>query len=118
MIAFGTGLFLGRSRDDYLDISKQRLKEYQTETGKSDEETAEILEVILELSHAFSDYKITKRTFALIDKLITISQIPKKTPIEEKSGENSDMTPKRDVFDDFFIEAEKKLRRYSNERTV
>jgi hypothetical protein len=59
-----------QARTDNMGVSEQTVRQYQSETGKSDEEMMAILNTMDEINNALNDGKITKRELALIDKLL------------------------------------------------
>jgi hypothetical protein len=59
-----------QSRTDNIGISEQTVRQFQSETGKSDEEMMHILDTMNEINVALNDGKITKRELSLIDKLL------------------------------------------------
>jgi hypothetical protein len=59
-----------QSRTDNLGVSEQTVRQFQAETGKSDEEMMSILDTMNEINVALNDGKITKRELLLIDKLL------------------------------------------------
>jgi hypothetical protein len=59
-----------QSRTDNIGISEQTVRQFQSETGKSDEEMMNILDTMNEINVALNDGKITKRELSLIDKLL------------------------------------------------
>ena len=59
-----------KSRTDNIGVSEQTVRQFQSETGKSDEEMMHILDTMNEINTALNDGKITKRELSLIDKLL------------------------------------------------
>jgi hypothetical protein len=59
-----------KSRTDNIGVSEQTVRQFQSETGRSDEEMMQILDTMNEINTALNDGKITKRELLLIDKLI------------------------------------------------
>jgi hypothetical protein len=59
-----------QSRAENLNVSEQTVRQFQSETGKSDEEMMTMLDTLNEINAAMNDGKITKRELALIDKLL------------------------------------------------
>jgi hypothetical protein len=58
------------ARTDNLGVSVQTVQQFQSETGKSDEEMMSIIDTLNEINEALNDGKVTKRELMLIDKLI------------------------------------------------
>jgi hypothetical protein len=59
-----------QSRAENISVSEQTVRQFQAETGKSDEEMMSMLDTLNEINAAMNDGKITKRELALIDKLL------------------------------------------------
>jgi hypothetical protein len=59
-----------KTRTDNMGVSEETVRQYQSETGKSDDEMMRILNTMDEINNALNDGKITKRELALIDKLL------------------------------------------------
>jgi hypothetical protein len=59
-----------KTRTDNMGVSEETVRQYQSETGKSDDEMMRILKTMDEINSALNDGKITKRELALIDKLL------------------------------------------------
>jgi hypothetical protein len=59
-----------KSRTDNLGVSEQTVRQFQSETGKSDDEMMKILDTMNEINSALNDGKVTKRELLLIDKLL------------------------------------------------
>jgi hypothetical protein len=57
-----------RSRN--LGVSEQTVRQYQSETGRSDDEMMRILDTMGEINNALNDGRVSKRELAMIDKLI------------------------------------------------
>jgi hypothetical protein len=59
-----------QARDANLQVSIETTRQFQEETGKSDNEIKAIIDTLYEINDALSDGKVTKRELALIDKLL------------------------------------------------
>jgi hypothetical protein len=78
-----------QSRTDNIGVSKQTVLQFQSETGKSDEEMMQILNTMNEINTALNDGKITKRELLLIDKLINADSTAKTAAEAAAIGERN-----------------------------
>jgi hypothetical protein len=60
-----------------IGISIQTVRQYQAESGKSDDEMIRILDTLDEINNALNNGRITKRILSLIDKSVNSTKSKK-----------------------------------------